>query len=230
MPTVPRALLLDAMGTLVKLEPPAPRLRSELWRRFGVRLSDAEAVRALVAEIAFYRAHMLEAGDPASLVALRAACAGVLREALPADRGLAKVGLGPLSEALVACLRFTPYVDAPAALAHARERGLRIIVVSNWDCSLGSVLDDAGLGAWLDGVVTSAQVGAAKPAGRIFAAALELAAVDAEQAVHVGDSVSEDVAGARAAGLTAVWLDRTGGPEPAGVPTLASLGELGRFI
>ncbi len=51
-----RALLIDAMGTLVRLEAPAPRLRSELRARFGVVVSEAQAAAALAAEIAFYRA------------------------------------------------------------------------------------------------------------------------------------------------------------------------------
>ncbi len=82
------------------------------------------------------------------------------------------------------------------------------MVVSNWDQSLGSVLARVGLDALLDGVVTSAEVGAAKPDPRIFEAALELAGVSAGEALHVGDSLEEDVAGAHAAGIEVVWLNR----------------------
>jgi len=44
--------------------------------------------------------------------------------------------------------------------------------------------------------------------------------------VHVGDSLEEDVVGARAAGIEAVLLRRDGRPGPSGVRTIASLAEL----
>ena len=47
-----RAVLLDAMGTLIELEPPAPRLRAELRARAGLEVSEAEARAAMGEEIA----------------------------------------------------------------------------------------------------------------------------------------------------------------------------------
>ena len=73
-----------------------------------------------------------------------------------------------------------------------------MIVVSNWDVSLPGALASAGLSGLIDAVVTSAEVGAAKPDPEIFTRALAMAGVAAEPAVHVGDSLAEDVAGARA--------------------------------
>ncbi|MGH2858134.1 MAG: hypothetical protein ACRDMJ_11700 [Solirubrobacteraceae bacterium] len=57
-PTSPEALLIDALGTLLTLRDPAPALVDQLARRCGMEISEAEAGRALAAEIAFYRAHM----------------------------------------------------------------------------------------------------------------------------------------------------------------------------
>ena len=99
-----------------------------------------------------------------------------------------------------------------------------MVVVSNWDVSLAEVLERVGLAPLLDGVVTSAAVGAAKPDPAIFAHALALAGVPAARARHVGDSLDEDVAGARAAGIEPVLLRRDGGPRPGrGVRTIAGL-------
>ena len=83
----PSAVLLDALGTLVELEPPAPRLRAELARELGIEISRPRPQRAIEAEIAYYRAHLDEGRDPASLASLRRACAEALRRALPALRG-----------------------------------------------------------------------------------------------------------------------------------------------
>ncbi len=223
---IPHALLLDALGTLVSLEPPAPRLRHELAERFGIEVSEAQAARALATEIAFYRSHLDDGRDASSLVALRRRCAEVLRAALPSSSALAALDAGELTEALLGSLHFTAFPDARPALETARSRGRLLIVVSNWDISLVEVLGRLELAPLLDGIVTSAQVGAGKPSPRIFGRALELAGVSARECLHVGDSLEEDIAGARAAGIAAILIRRDGAPGPAGVPTINSLAEL----
>jgi putative hydrolase of the HAD superfamily len=217
-----RAVLLDALGTLLELEPPAPRLRAELAAR-GVAVSEAEAADALRAEIAYYRAHHDEAVDGAALAALRDRCTAVLAGALPEHAR----GAPDLRGALLASLRFRPYPEVAGALAALRAAGLRLIVVSNWDVSLHEALAQTGLAPLLDGAISSAEVGAAKPAPAIFARALALAGgVAPAAAVHVGDDVEADVAGARAAGIAPVLIIRDGAAGPGGVTTLDDLGAL----
>jgi putative hydrolase of the HAD superfamily len=223
------------MGTLVRLDPPGPRLRRELRNRFGLRLTPTEAERAIAAEIVHYRAHMHHARDAAAVNALRLSAAEALRAGLPEGRRLPDVSSAELAEALLASLHFTPYPDVVPALLEARRRGLDLIVVSNWDGSLPEVLDRVGVGEHLDGVITSAGSGAAKPDPAIFRAALALAAVPAAAALHIGDSLTEDVAGAQAAGVRAVWLDRVAsgvrpGREGGAVSTISNLSELPRLL
>ncbi len=222
----PALILLDALGTLLALRPPAPRLRHELAERFGVAVSEAEAAGALAAEIAYYRAHLHEGGDAVSLTALRERCASELRGALPAGRGLERVGDPELTGALLAALHFDPFPEVPGALRAARAAGRRLVVVSNWDVSLHDVLARAGLAQWLDGIVTCAEVGVRKPDPDVFAAGLALAGASAQDALHVGDSVAEDLAGARAAGIAAVLVRRDGTPGPPGVRVIRRLDEL----
>jgi putative hydrolase of the HAD superfamily len=219
----PRAVLLDALGTLLELEPPAPRLRTELLQRFGVRISETEAQRAIAAEIAYYRANLDEGRDQASLAALRSRSAEALREGLPDDERIAAIDNEALTGALLASLRFEPFADVRPALAAAHAAGRRLVVVSNWDVSLDEVLERLGLARLLDGIVTSAAFGARKPSPEIFEHALGVAGVAADDAIHVGDSLAEDVAGARAAGIEAVLIKRDGEPGPPGVPTIATL-------
>jgi putative hydrolase of the HAD superfamily len=218
-----KALLLDALGTLVQLEPPAPALSTELSDRISVEVSGPACERAIAAEIAYYRAHFDEGRDQASVDALRRRCADVLAAALPEVTGLDPDGW---LEILLASLRFSPFPDAAPALATLRARGARLVVVSNWDWSLHGVLERVGLGSLVDGIVTSAEVGARKPAGAIFARGLKLAGVRPGEAVHVGDSVEDDIAGARAAGIAPVLIRRDGTPGPSGVRTVRSLIEL----
>jgi putative hydrolase of the HAD superfamily len=219
-----RALLVDALGTLVALEPPAPRLRRVLSSRVGIEITDTDAERAIAAEIAFYRAHLSDGRDAESLAQLRRQCAEAMGAALPPSaRGL---GLDALLEILLASLEFRAFEDARPALEAARQRGCARVVISNWDISLPDVLARVGLAPLLDGVVVSAEVGAAKPAPAIFERALRLARVPASDAIHVGDSLVEDVEGARAAGIEPILVSRDGVPGPPGVRTIASLAEL----
>jgi putative hydrolase of the HAD superfamily len=213
------AVLLDALGVLLELEPPAPLLRAELAAR-GVAISEEEAANALAAEIAYYRAHHDEASDPERLAALRDRCAAVLDGALPPHAR----GVADLRAALLASLRFAPYPEVPAALAELRALGLRLIVVSNWDVSLHEVLAATGLRTLVDGALSSAECGAAKPDPAIFAAALTLAGGVAPAAVlHVGDTPEADVVGARAAGIRPVFVARGGAAAPPGVDVLDGL-------
>jgi putative hydrolase of the HAD superfamily len=219
-----RALLIDALGTLVELEPPAPALRALLAERFGIVIGEAQARHAITAEIAFYRAHMNEGRDDSSVRALRARCAEVLRAALPPSPRLSSVAESALTTALIDALRFRAFEDASDALAAVRASRIPVVVASNWDASLTQVLAGVGLLGLLDGVVCSAVAGAPKPSGEVFRAALSLVDVTPGEAVHVGDDLDADVAGARAAGIRAVLLRRDGGtPAPVGVETIESL-------
>ena len=221
-----KALLLDALGTLVRLDPPGPRLRRELAERCRVRVSEAEATAAIAAEIRYYRAHLDEGRDAASLAALRRRCAEVVRAALPPSDELAKVDDAALTEALLKSLHFSAFDDARYAIDAARRAGLGVVVASNWDVSLHEVLARVGLASLLNGIVTSAEVGARKPAPNVFEAALRLAGAAPSDALHVGDSVDEDIRGALAAGIEPVLLSRDGRRAPPGVRQISSLREL----
>jgi putative hydrolase of the HAD superfamily len=204
-----KAVLLDGMGTLVRLRPPAPALAE----RLGVDLETAE--RAFRTEVAYYLEHQLEGSDTAALLDLRRRCAAVLAEA-------AGVPVDGAAEALMASLQFEAFDDA-AVLPELRGRGLRLVVVSNWDCSLPDVLASAGLLELVDAVVASAIVGAAKPDARIFRAGLAAAGCSAAEALHVGDSAENDVAGAQAAGIRALLLARDGGGDITSLADLPAL-------
>jgi putative hydrolase of the HAD superfamily len=216
-----QAILIDALGTLVALEPPGRRLRAELARRFGLQLTESEASSAIGAEIAYYRRHLDEGRDERSLRELRGRCASVLREALDA----APLPLEELTAALLASLQFTAYPDAAPALGRWRAAGARVVVLSNWDISLHHVLGRLSLAPLTDAILTSAEAGARKPDPAIFARALTLAGARPEQTVHIGDSLEEDVAGARAAGIEPVLLSRDGELSGGGVRRITSLAD-----
>lgn len=215
------AVLLDALGTLVELERPWPHLLDELAAR-GVVVSEERARAAMLAEMAYYRVHHDEASDWAGLEDLRRRCAAVV-----ADELLTPLPLDLVLDALLAAIRFRPYPEVPDALARLRADGVRLAVVSNWDVSLHDVLERTDLRRLVDAVVISAVEGVAKPDPAIFRIAL--AKLGVSEAVHVGDSLEHDVAGARAAGLEAVLVVRDDAVAPPGVRAVASLAELGSY-
>jgi putative hydrolase of the HAD superfamily len=219
-----RAVLLDALGTLVELQPPAPRL-VRLLAAAGHEVDEERAAAGFGAEIAYYMAHHLEGSDPRALDDLRDRCAEELRA------GLALPGLDHATarRVMLEALEFTPFPDVVPALRELRAAGHRLVVVSNWDCSLPEWLGPPGLLELVDGVVSSAEVGAAKPDPAPFLRGLELAGVGPADALHVGDSPENDLDGARAAGVRGVLVDRAGTAPPA-LPSVSSLREVSSLV
>jgi putative hydrolase of the HAD superfamily len=204
-----RAVFIDALGTILWMAPP--------WQRVDPGLIEgipAERVReAFLAEIAYYMERTEEGRDAASLADLRRRCADVLAEGLGREVSV---------EQMLDSLAFTAFDDARPALEDLRGRGLTLVCVSNWDCSLPDVLERIGLGGLFDGVVTSALAGVRKPDPAIFAPALEIAGCEPVEALHVGDS-DDDLTAARAAGIEAVLIDRSG--TGGGISSLAEIPE-----
>ena len=217
--------LLDALGTLVTFDPPAPRLRALLAERHGIEVAEEEAAAAMRAEIALYRREHDRASDRAGLAELRRDCAAALRGALP-ERAH-DIDVDELVPTLLDAIRFFAYPEAADVLDALRARGHRLAVVSNWDVSLRDVLDATGLAERVDAVVISAELGFAKPSVEPFAAALEALGAEPSGAWHAGDTVEHDVAGALAAGVRPVLVRREivppTPPAPPGVPTIPDL-------
>ncbi|MFO0773874.1 MAG: HAD-IA family hydrolase [Nitrospiraceae bacterium] len=107
------------------------------------------------------------------------------------------------------------YPDTIATLQTLRARGMELGIVSNFDSRLFSVLRGLGLDGLFDTVTISSLARAAKPAPGIFRAAMEKHAVEPEDVVHIGDSLKEDMLGAKNAGVLGVWVDRSSGPAGA---------------
>lgn len=97
----------------------------------------------------------------------------------------------------------------PELLGSLRARA-RLALCSNFSHSETAlrVLEEGGLRPHLDAIVVSDAVGWRKPRPEIFRAALASMDVAPEEALHVGDSLAADVAGAARLGLRTVWLTR----------------------
>ena len=77
------------------------------------------------------------------------------------------------------------------------------------------------------GVFTSEDAKSYKPRKELFELALKKSGLNADEVIHIGDSLSSDVKGANSLGIRALWLNRFGKEIPEGVESITSL--LGAF-
>jgi putative hydrolase of the HAD superfamily len=207
----PRAVSFDVTGTLLGL-PRLGDLYAEAFRRHGHAVDAARmdgVVRAVWQEMSI-RTRLGEDRFSSHPDGAK----GFWRELVA--RVAAHLELPPPTPFLAAELfeRFAHadawevFADAAAALPALRAAGLRLGVVSNFDGRLPRLLADAGLAENFAAVVYSEEVGVEKPHPAIFEELLERLALPAGDVLHVGDSRRDDVEGARAVGMQALWLTR----------------------
>jgi putative hydrolase of the HAD superfamily len=118
--------------------------------------------------------------------------------------------------------------DVIPTLAALKERGLRLGIISNYDSRIDDLLRVFEIESYFDGIHVSSRIGAAKPDGEIFRTALSYHRVEPQNALHVGDSLRDDIEGATAVGLRAVLIDRSG--ECGLKNGLIFIGRLGELI
>ncbi len=73
------------------------------------------------------------------------------------------------------------------------------------------------------GVYTSEDARSYKPRKELFQLALRETALNGNEVVHIGDSLSSDVKGAGALGINAIWVNRSNREVPAGVTAIGNL-------
>ena len=118
------------------------------------------------------------------------------------------------------------YPEVPGVLKALAEKGLILAIVSNWDSRLPLLCERMNLLPPIRFVIASGMVGAAKPNPAIFQEALKRAAVSPGNVLHVGDSLEEDIQGARSAGIRALWVNRNAPRRSSLIPTIESLNQI----
>ena len=206
-----RAVVFDVDFTLARPGPDlGPEGYRELGRRHGLELDPARYDEARAAAFAEVKRHPELDHDEEIWV--------LFTERIIRGMG----GVGDTYKAAVEMegrwaqsAHFELYDDALPVLDRLREQGLLIGLLSNSSRDLHEFVAHHSLRA--DAVLTSHAHGKTKPHESIFRAMLVLLGVAADEAVMVGDTVDDDIEGARAVGMQAVLLDREGRyPERAG--------------
>ncbi|MBQ2434112.1 MAG: HAD family hydrolase [Clostridia bacterium] len=99
-----------------------------------------------------------------------------------------------------------PYPDACDTLTELKARGYRLGIIANQNPGLEKRLEDWGLQQYFDVIVSSAEIGYAKPEREIFEKAFEMAGCTAEESVMVGDRLDNDMLPAKEIGMKTVWM------------------------
>jgi putative hydrolase of the HAD superfamily len=224
-----RAVFFDVDFTLIH---PGPTFRGEGYQRFcaeyGITVDPerfGQAVAAASSVLDEARDHVYEDA------LFHRYTAAIIR------------GMGGTGESIEACARemyrewgachhFELYEDVPGVLRTLAARGVRIGLISNSHRCLASFQSHFELHGLITAALSSSEHGFLKPHPSIFEAALRLAGVSAGEAVMVGDSIRDDIMGARQLGMRAVLVRRSGShhgpapPEIPDVPVIRSLDEL----
>ncbi len=108
-------------------------------------------------------------------------------------------------------LRHVVFPEVEAVLQDLRRRDYLLAILTNGAPDLQrEKVQGLGLSDLFDAIVVSGEEGIGKPDPRIFAHVLEALDMTPAQAAMIGDNPLRDIVGAQAAGIYAVWLNRTG--------------------
>jgi putative hydrolase of the HAD superfamily len=224
-----QAVFFDAAHTLIDPHPPSAEVYAACGARHGMGVG-AEAMRAALAPLWWT---MRAEKNRASAITgtneeMEEAWWRTLLERAFRDAGEER----PLTEELFREIfwhfaqgeAWQVFPDVRPAVAALRARGLRLGVLSNFDSRLRPVLADHHLDTEFDSLTISSEAGWEKPHPNIYQTAMASLGVAPGESLMVGDDWEHDFEGPTAAGMRALWLNRSGKPDPR--PSIASLEDI----
>jgi putative hydrolase of the HAD superfamily len=204
-----RAVCFDAGATLLHPDPPVEEVYGRVFREDGARFAPEDLHEAL--QRAWARVQADPAEDRYGGVSGEEAFWRVFLSGVRASLDGGEVSDGAFGR-LASHFRdpgaWAVYGDVLPALEDLTARGLALAVISNWDSHLPRLLEAMRLTPFFRVISVSAIEATGKPSPEIFRRTCRRLGVEPAEALHVGDSLRDDLEGARAAGLSALLLDR----------------------
>jgi putative hydrolase of the HAD superfamily len=215
IPLTIRAVVFDAVGTVIHPDPPAAVIYSEVAKRLGSRVAPDEIParfkRAFGKQEEIDRLAGLQTSEEREMQRWRQIVTEVLDDVADTE----------------ACFRelFDHFSDPSAwrceaeigpVLAELASRGYALGLASNYDRRLRRVVAGLPMLTRLERLIISSEVGWRKLAPEFFAAVAQTFGLPQNQILYVGDDLANDYEGARSAGMQAVLYDpRCAGPAGA---------------
>jgi putative hydrolase of the HAD superfamily len=199
-----KAVVLDVDYTIAKPGPDlGPAGYRRLGERYGLVLDPARYEQARRAALATLERHPeLDHDDEVWVVFTQRVIEGM------GGVGDTYAAAVEMEQAWVRAHHFELYEDAKPVLEELRRRGLKLGLLSNSARDMDEFVAHHGLD--VDAVLSSRTHGKTKPHEAIFRRILELLGVRPEETMMVGDTLEDDIEGARAIGMQAVLVDREG--------------------
>jgi putative hydrolase of the HAD superfamily len=211
-----KAVFFDAGGTLLHPYPSVGEIYAEVAARFGCKAKPAQLEQ-------LFRAHWLKRDGLAALASHndekveRTWWRGLVSDIFTEAGGVRDFDafFHELYDLFGHPDVWRLYPDVLELLIELKKHKKKTGIISNWDSRLFKICEGLGLTEHFDFILASAVFGASKPNPKIFLEALKRAGVEPHEAVHIGDSVEDDIRGAQALGIQAVLIDRHPKPRAA---------------
>jgi putative hydrolase of the HAD superfamily len=215
----PQVIFLDAVGTLFEIGEPVGGVYAKFAEKYGVSV-DRDCL-----DIAFYKTfknaspctfpELTDAEIPAAEYQWWATiCRETFKKCnIESEFDNFDLFFTELYEYFTTASAWKIYPETIIALRKWQQKGIQLGVISNFDTRLLTVLKILNISEYFQTTTISSLVGAAKPDKKVFQTALAAHQCLSENAWHVGDSWREDIEGALAAGLTAIYLWQPDGNE-----------------
>ena len=220
-----RAVTFDVGGTLIEPWPSVGHVYSAVAARFGITGVEPEALNS-----GFVRAWKARRDFDYSRAAWRRLVELTFVGLSPAPPD--EACFNAIYDHFAHAEAWRVFDDAHPALAAVKASGRKVGLISNWDERLHPLLAELQLASSFEAVTISCEVGYTKPRPEIFQHCAAQLGLPLESILHIGDSASEDVSGAKAAGMQGLLLDRkTSQAGDGAVPSLdAAMALLARSL
>ncbi len=204
-----KAVFLDAGGTLFHPYPSVGELYHEVARRYGCE-AHPEFIQKTFHELWVKKDGMAALASQSSEKIEKQWWRDLVREIFEMAGGLRDFEnfFEELYDLFARPHVWRVFPETIEVLKELRQTKKCVGIVSNWDSRLFGLCAGLEVEKYVDFILASAVFGAAKPSPKIFHEALKKAGVRPEEAVHVGDSLEDDIRGAEGAGIRAILIDR----------------------
>lgn len=214
-----RAITFDVGGTLIEPCPSVGGVYAEVAREAGFTGLDAATLDQRF-QAAWRSRGEFRHSRPAWSTLVDATFHGLI------DRKPSETFFPRLYDRFAEASAWRIFDDVLPTIEELASRGIPLAVVSNWDERLRPLLKALRLDSYFEAILVSSELYFSKPSNVIFEHALRKLGLPAGEVLHVGDSESEDVSGAREAGLQTRLIMRPGGNGPGSIASLTELVKL----